>query len=200
MKLNEILNKNVNIFEYYKENNTDEFNFLYGDKTYFELKMLNRLFLSKYGERCLNNFMEESVNDSDILPAVLYMFRLQYNKLVNIKELIEKDYDILDVSKETIKETVKNSGNNNNIMENESYENVYGVNSETPVKDNSTGNTDKSNNIYENNTTKEYVKTGMNTNLTIGKLIEDDIKHKIDNDFIEKSLQVYADCVTINMY
>ena len=38
------------------------------------------------------------------------------------------------------------------------------------------------------------------TNLTIGKLIEDDIKHKIDNDFIEKSLQVYADCVTINMY
>ena len=85
-------------------------------------------------------------------------------------------------------------------MENESYENVYGVNSETPVKDNSTGNTDKSNNIYENNTTKEYVKTGMSTNLTIGKLIEDDIKHKIDNDFIEKSLQVYADCVTINMY
>ena len=40
----------------------------------------------------------------------------------------------------------------------------------------------------------------MSTNLTIGKLIEDDIKHKIDNDFIEKSLQVYADCVTINMY
>lgn len=196
--LKDVLN-GANIFARYKELFNDDFISLYGDLSKTDLILLNNQFISLYGNRLINNLLDyfsTEYNTTDLIVNHLHYSTI--SKLLKIKELLNIQYNVLDSYKETLTETIENTGSIENTSNNENIDSVYGYNSENAVKENQSNFKDTNNTLNNSSSVKTTEKTITNKEPYI--IIDNEVQREVKNNFILLTFETYRDILTISIY
>lgn len=201
MKLIDILQTNKGVFETYADKYPNDFLSIYDVVDDDFTKYLDVLFTSLYGEKTLNNIVNQYELHNFENPIDFICYLIHFNcveKCLDIKNIFHTDYDFTSSRKETIKEKNTTIGNtvNNGTMEN--VENTYGYDTETPVKDNSTNNTDTNETTHNTETTKEYER--ITSDIPIQKAMDIEIDRKIKDDYILLTFKTYSNILFLDIY
>ena len=189
------------IFQTYKEKYKDDFILIYENDTEEFTQLLDVLFLSNYGNRSVISLLENKSNDADIIDFIAFLLHIKCNtQLLEIKEILAKDYNVLQNIKETITENTQTTGNTQNKQTFENVNNTYGFDSNDSVKDNSSNSTDDTETTIQNESIKTYEKLSSNLSVSQSDLIDKEIKRKVDFNFIDLTFSLFANNILLDVY
>lgn len=202
MQLKQILETSKKgVFQTYKEKYQDDFILIYENDTEEFTQLLDLLFLSNYGNRSVISLIENKSNDADIIDFIAFLLHIKCNtQLLEIKEILAKDYNVLQNIKETITENTQTTGNTQNKQTFENVNNTYGFDSNDSVKDNSSNSTDDTETTIQNESIKTYEKLSSNLSVSQSDLIDKEIKRKVDFDFIDLTFSLYSNNILLDVY
>lgn len=189
------------IFQTYKEKYKDDFILIYENDTEEFTQLLDVLFLSNYGNKSVISLIENKSNDADIIDFIAFLLHIKCStQLLEIKEILSKDYNLLQNIKETITENTQTTGNTQNKQTFENVNNTYGFDSNDSVKDNSSNSTDDTETTIQNESIKTYEKLSSNLSVSQSDLIDKEIKRKVDFNFIDLTFSLFANNILLDVY
>lgn len=189
------------IFQTYKEKYKDDFILIYENDTEEFTQLLDVLFLSNYGNKSVISLIENKSNDADIIDFIAFLLHVKCStQLLEIKEILSKDYNLLQNIKETITENTQTTGNTQNKQTFENVNNTYGFDSNDSVKDNSSNSTDDTETTIQNESIKTYEKLSSNLSVSQSDLIDKEIKRKVDFNFIDLTFSLYSNNILLDVY
>ena len=204
LTLNDVI-ENESLFLKYREKYNNDFIFLYDNDSDEYCNFLDNLFLSLHGQKIVNNYVLKLIDrytDKNILieKIVDYIHYKSLEQCKKLKELYNKNYDVLNNSNEKYTENFTNIANGQNTSQNESNGFSYGFNSENEVKDSKNTFSDSGTTRNEITQNKTYEKTLNNSGKTLTELIDAEIERTTKLNYLELTFNVYSIILTISIY
>lgn len=204
LTLNDVI-ENESLFLKYREKYNDDFIFLYDNDSDDYCNFLDNLFLSLHGQKIVNNYVLKLIDrytDKNILleKIVDYIHYKSLEQCKKLKELYNKNYDVLNNSNEKYTENFSSIADGQNTSQNENNSFSYGFNSENEVKDSKNSFSDSGTNRNEITQNKTYEKTSNNSGKTLTELIDAEIERTTKLNYLELTFNVYSIILTISIY
>ena len=204
LTLNDVI-ENESLFLKYREKYNDDFIFLYDNDSDDYCNFLDNLFLSLHGQKIVNNYVLKLIDrytDKNILleKIVDYIHYKSLEQCKKLKELYNKNYDVLNNSNEKYTENFSSIADGQNTSQNENNSFSYGFNSENEVKDSKNSFSDSGTSRNEITQNKTYEKTSNNSGKTLTELIDAEIERTTKLNYLELTFNVYSVILTISIY
>ena len=204
LTLNDVI-ENDSLFLKYREKYNNDFIFLYDNDSDDYCNFLDNLFLSLHGQKIVNNYVLKLIDrytDKNILleKIVDYIHYKSLEQCKKLKELYNKNYDVLNNSNEKYTENFTSISNGQNTSQNENNGFNYGFNSENEVKDSKNTFSDSGTTRNEITQNKTYEKTSNNSGKTLTELIDAEIERTTKLNYLELTFNVYSVILTISIY
>lgn len=204
LTLNDVI-ENESLFLKYREKYNNDFIFLYDNDSDDYCNFLDNLFLSLHGQKIVNNYILKLIDrytDKNILieKIVDYIHYKSLEQCKKLKELYNKNYDVLNNSNEKYTENFSSIANGQNTSQNENNGFSYGFNSENEVKDSKNTFSDSGTTRNEITQNKTYEKTSNNSGKTLSELIDTEIERTTKLNYLELTFNVYSIILTISIY
>lgn len=204
LTLNDVI-ENESLFLKYREKYNDDFIFLYDNDSDDYCNYLDNLFLSLHGQKIVNNYVLKLIDrytDKNILleKIVDYIHYKSLEQCKKLKELYNKNYDVLNNSNEKYTENFSSIADGQNTSQNENNSFSYGFNSENEVKDSKNSFSDSGTSRNEITQNKTYEKTSNNSGKTLSELIDTEIERTTKLNYLELTFNVYSVILTISIY
>lgn len=204
LTLNDVI-ENESLFLKYREKYNDDFIFLYDNDSDDYCNFLDNLFLSLHGQKIVNNYVLKLIDrytDKNILleKIVDYIHYKSLEQCKKLKELYNKNYDVLNNSNEKYTENFSNIADGQNTSQNENNNFSYGFNSENEVKDSKSSFSDSGTSRTETTQTRSYEKTLNNSGKTLSELIDTEIERTTKINYLELTFNIYSIILTISIY
>lgn len=204
LTLNDVI-ENESLFLKYREKYNNDFIFLYDNDSDDYCYYLDNLFLSLHGQKIVNNYILKLIDrytDKNILieKIVDYIHYKSLEQCKKLKELYNKNYDVLNNSNEKYTENFTSISNGQNTSQNENNGFNYGFNSENEVKDSKNTFSDSGTTRNEITQNKTYEKTLNNSDKTLSELIDTEIERTTKLNYLELTFNVYSIILTISIY
>ena len=204
LTLNDVI-ENESLFLKYREKYNNDFIFLYDNDSDDYCNYLDNLFLSLYGQKIVNNYVLKLIDrytDKNILieKIVDYIHYKSLEQCKKLKELYNKNYDVLNNSNEKYTENFTSISDGQNTSQNENNGFSYGFNSENEVKDSKNTFSDSGTTRNEITQNKTYEKTSNNSGKTLSELIDSEIERTTKLNYLELTFNVYSIILTISIY
>lgn len=204
LTLNDVI-ENESLFLKYREKYNNDFIFLYDNDSDDYCNFLDNLFLSLHGQKIVNNYVLKLIDrytDKNILleKIVDYIHYKSLEQCKKLKELYNKNYDVLNNSNEKYTENFSSIADGQNTSQNENNSFSYGFNSENEVKDSKNSFSDSGTNRNEITQNKTYEKTSNNSGKTLTELIDAEIERTTKLNYLELTFNVYSVILTISIY
>ena len=201
LTLNDVI-ENDSLFLKYREKYNNDFIFLYDNDSDDYCNYLDNLFLSLHGQKIVNNYVLKLIDrytDKNILieKIVDYIHYKSLEQCKKLKELYNKNYDVLNNSNEKYTENFTSISNGQNTSQNENNGFNYGFNSENEVKDSKNTFSDSGTTRNEITQNKTYEKTSNNSGKTLSELIDTEIERTTKLNYLELTFNVYSIILTI---
>lgn len=204
LTLNDVI-ENESLFLKYREKYNNDFIFLYDNDSNDYCNFLDNLFLSLHGQKIVNNYILKLIDrytDKNILieKIVDYIHYKSLEQCKKLKELYNKNYDVLNNSNEKYTENFTSISDGQNTSQNENNGFNYGFNSENEVKDSKNTFSDSGTTRNEITQNKTYEKTLNNSGKTLSELIDMEIERTTKLNYLELTFNVYSIILTISIY
>ena len=204
LTLNDVI-ENDSLFLKYREKYNNDFIFLYDNDSDDYCNFLDNLFLSLHGQKIVNNYVLKLIDrytDKNILleKIVDYIHYKSLEQCKKLKELYNKNYDVLNNSNEKYTENFSSIADGQNTSQNENNGFSYGFNSENEVKDSKNTFSDSDTTRNEITQNKTYEKTSNNSGKTLTELIDAEIERTTKLNYLELTFNVYSVILTISIY
>lgn len=204
LTLNDVIENN-SLFLKYREKYNNDFIFLYDNDSDDYCNFLDNLFLSLHGQKIVNNYVLKLIDrytDKNILleKIVDYIHYKSLEQCKKLKELYNKNYDVLNNSNEKYTENFSSIADGQNTSQNENNGFSYGFNSANEVKDNKNTFSDSGTTRNEITQNKTYEKTSNNSGKTLSELIDAEIERTTKLNYLELTFNVYSIILTISIY
>lgn len=204
LTLNDVI-ENKSLFLKYREKYNNDFIFLYDNDSDDYCNFLDNLFLSLHGQKIVNNYILKLIDrytDKNILieKIVDYIHYKSLEQCKKLKELYNKNYDVLNNSNEKYTENFSSIAAGQNTSQNENNGFSYGFNSENEVKDSKNTFSDSGTTRNEITQNKTYEKTSNNSGKTLSELIDAEIERTTKLNYLELTFNVYSVILTISIY
>lgn len=204
LTLNDVI-ENESLFLKYREKYNNDFIFLYDNDSDDYCNYLDNLFLSLHGQKIVNNYVLKLIDrytDKNILieKIVDYIHYKSLEQCKKLKELYNKNYDVLNNSNEKYTENFSSITAGQNTSQNENNGFSYGFNSENEVKDSKNTFSDSGTTRNEITQNKTYEKTSNNSGKTLSELIDAEIERTTKLNYLELTFNVYSIILTISIY
>ena len=204
LTLNDVI-ENESLFLKYREKYNNDFIFLYDNDSDDYCNFLDNLFLSLHGQKIVNNYVLKLIDrytDKNILleKIVDYIHYKSLEQCKKLKELYNKNYDVLNNSNEKYTENFSSIADGQNTSQNENNGFSYGFNSENEVKDSKNTFSDSGTTRNETTQTRSYEKTLNNSDKTLSELIDTEIERTTKLNYLELTFNVYSIILTISIY
>ena len=204
LTLNDVI-ENDSLFLKYREKYNNDFIFLYDNDSDEYCNFLDNLFLSLHGQKIVNNYVLKLIDrytDKNILleKIVDYIHYKSLEQCKKLKELYNKNYDVLNNSNEKYTENFTSISDGQNTSQNENNGFNYGFNSENEVKDSKNTFSDSGTTRNEITQNKTYEKTLNNSGKTLTELIDTEIERTTKLNYLELTFNVYSIILTISIY
>lgn len=204
LTLNDVI-ENESLFLKYREKYNNDFIFLYDNDSDDYCNFLDNLFLSLHGQKIVNNYVLKLIDrytDKNILleKIVDYIHYKSLEQCKKLKELYNKNYDVLNNSNEKYTENFSNIADGQNTSQNENNNFSYGFNSENEVKDSKSSFSDSGTSRTETTQTRSYEKTLNNSGKTLSELIDTEIERTTKINYLELTFNIYSIILTISIY
>lgn len=204
LTLNDVI-ENESLFLKYREKYNNDFIFLYDNDSDEYCNFLDNLFLSLHGQKIVNNYVLKLIDrytDKNILleKIVDYIHYKSLEQCKKLKELYNKNYDVLNNSNEKYTENFTSISDGQNTSQNENNGFSYGFNSENEVKDSKNTFSDSGTTRNEITQNKTYEKTLNNSGKTLSELIDTEIERTTKLNYLELTFNVYSIILTISIY
>ena len=204
LTLNDVI-ENESLFLKYREKYNNDFIFLYDNDSDEYCNYLDNLFLSLHGQKIVNNYVLKLIDrytDKNILleKIVDYIHYKSLEQCKKLKELYNKNYDVLNNSNEKYTENFTNIADGQNTSQNENNGFSYGFNSVNEVKDSKNTFSDSGTSRTETTQTRSYEKTSNNSGKTLSELIDTEIERTTKLNYLELTFNVYSIILTISIY
>ena len=204
LTLNDVI-ENESLFLKYREKYNNDFIFLYDNDSDEYCNFLDNLFLSLHGQKIVNNYVLKLIDrytDKNILleKIVDYIHYKSLEQCKKLKELYNKNYDVLNNSNEKYTENFTSISDGQNTSQNENNGFSYGFNSENEVKDSKNTFSDSGTTRNEITQNKTYEKTSNNSGKTLSELIDTEIERTTKLNYLELTFNVYSIILTISIY
>lgn len=197
------------IFTTYKEKYPEEFNLIFGADDEENTTFLDDFFMSLYANKSISSIIHnkiEMMNTEELTPEqkqditnyIVFLIHLKKENVLEIKNIVNTQYDFKNTHTETITETIteeRETQTENNI---ENTENTYGFNSDDKTPENNTIGSDTGHNTQSLDNTKNSVKTVSDK--PIQDLIDSETKRLVSKDVIRLIFNCYADILFIQLY
>lgn len=201
MKLKEVLeNESNTIFKRYNELYPNDLVDIFEEIDEEKITNLDIMFNSLYSERTLSNTVMyyKSQNYDSCIDFICWLLHFScLNRVLEIKELCNMEYDIGSRT-ETYTEKTKTNINSSNSSIMENIENTYGYDSSNPVPENKVNSNDTNESTQENYIDKEYKR--IYTDKPMYELLDNEIKRRSETDFILLIFKVYTNILLLDIY
>lgn len=197
------------IFTTYKEKYPEEFILIFGADNVENTTFLDDFFMSLYANKSVSSIINnkiEMMNAEELTPEqkdeitnyIVFLIHLKKENVIELKNIVNTQYDFKNTYTETIKETItekRETQTENNI---ENTENTYGFNSVEKTPENNSVGSDTGHNTQSLDNTKNNVKTISDK--PIQDLIDSETKRLVSKDIIRLIFNCYADILFIQIY